>query len=52
MAGEKLFQASVLIGDCIAFFGRGREHFLEPQNFLLQSLDVHFLALAVCSEIC
>ena len=28
MAGQKLFQASVLFGDGIAFFCRGREHFL------------------------
>lgn len=52
MAGEELFQPSVLFGDGIAFFGGGCEHFLQSEDFLLEGLDVHLLALAVGSVRC
>lgn len=48
MASQQLFQAPVLLGNGITLFGRGREHFFQTENLLLERLDVHLLAFTVC----
>jgi len=47
VAGEELLQASVFFRDCVTFFCRGGEHFLQSEDFLLQSFDVHLFAFTV-----
>jgi hypothetical protein len=47
---EEVFEAAVLIGDGITLAGGLREGLLETKDFLLESLDVHLLALTVGSK--